>query len=74
FEALPQRWVVERTFVWMGRCRLLSRDYQRTLASAQGGGAGNLPVPDAPDCPFDRGNRNGISTIVTYDSGPKAIS
>jgi len=38
-----------------------------------GGDAGNLPVPDAPDCPFDRGNRNGISTIVTYDSSPKAI-
>ncbi|MCY4306772.1 MAG: hypothetical protein OXC57_00705 [Rhodobacteraceae bacterium] len=29
---------MERTFVWMGRCRPLSRDYQRTLASAQVGG------------------------------------
>jgi len=69
FEALPRRWVVERTFSWTGRCRHLSRDYERTLASAQGGGdAGGLPVSDASDCLCNRGKRNGISTIATYDS------
>jgi len=35
FVPLRQRWVVERTFAWLGRCRRLSRDYERTAASSQ---------------------------------------
>jgi len=26
---LPRRWVVERSFAWMARCRRLARDYER---------------------------------------------
>ena len=26
FEILPRRWVVERTFAWLGRCRRLATD------------------------------------------------
>jgi putative transposase len=29
FKLLPKRWVVERTFGWLGRYRRLSKDYER---------------------------------------------
>ena len=29
FEVIPRRWVVERTFAWVTRCRRLSRDVER---------------------------------------------
>ena len=34
FTVLSRRWVVERTFAWMGRCRRLSKDVERTVASS----------------------------------------
>jgi putative transposase len=35
FKPEPRRWVVERTFAWFGRCRRLSRDFERTISSAE---------------------------------------
>jgi len=29
FEVLPKRWIVERTFAWISRCRCLTRDFER---------------------------------------------
>jgi putative transposase len=34
FHVIPRRWVVERTFSWVGRQRRLSKDYER-LASTE---------------------------------------
>ncbi|MGO8048566.1 transposase, partial [Rhizobium johnstonii] len=35
FEVLPRRWVVERTFAWLGRCRRLAKDWEKSVASAE---------------------------------------
>ena len=35
FQVLPRRWVVERTFGWLGRNRRLSKDYEEYAESSE---------------------------------------
>jgi putative transposase len=35
FKAEPRRWVVERTFAWLGRNRRLAKDFETTITSAE---------------------------------------
>jgi len=35
FEVLPRRWVVERTFSWLGQNRRTSKDYERFCATGE---------------------------------------
>jgi putative transposase len=35
FHVLPRRWVVKRTFAWLGRYRRLSKDYERLCETTE---------------------------------------
>jgi putative transposase len=35
FQVLPRRWVVERSFAWIGHNRRMSKDYERRCASSE---------------------------------------
>jgi transposase len=35
FAVQPRRWVVERTFAWLGRYRRLAKDYERKVQTAE---------------------------------------
>jgi len=36
FDLLPKRWVIERSFGWLGRFRRLARDYERLASTLAG--------------------------------------
>lgn len=35
FEVIPRRWVVERTFAWLGKCRRIAKNWEKIIASAE---------------------------------------
>ena len=34
FDVLPKRWIVERTFAWLNRCRRLAKDFENLTRTA----------------------------------------
>jgi hypothetical protein len=47
FQVIMGRRVVERTFAWLGRCRIHGRDYERRADSTQDAGADQHDPADA---------------------------
>ena len=35
FKALPKRWIVERTFAWLGKFRRLSKDFEQYATTSE---------------------------------------
>jgi transposase len=35
FAVVPRRWVVERTFAWLGKYRRLSKDYEYRIGTSE---------------------------------------
>jgi putative transposase len=35
FAVVPKRWIVERTFGWLSRCRRMSKDYERNVQTSE---------------------------------------
>ncbi|TCJ32229.1 transposase, partial [Parafrankia sp. BMG5.11] len=35
FAVVPRRWVIERTFAWLGKYRRLSKDYEYLTATSE---------------------------------------
>jgi transposase len=35
FAVMPKRWVVERSFAWLGKCRRLWKNWERKLHTSQ---------------------------------------
>ena len=49
FHLLPRRWVIERTFAWLGRNRRLAKDFERLIETTDRHGRGrHHPAAHAP--------------------------
>jgi putative transposase len=54
FVVLPRRWVVERSFAWIGHNRRMSKDYERLCASGEAFVLGRWWRASCPSVPLFR--------------------
>jgi transposase len=52
FYVPPKRWIVERTYGWLGRCRRLAKDYENLTRSHVGFIMLAMMAHAAPNCKF----------------------
>ena len=71
FEALPKRWIVERTWSWLMNSRRLQVDYRaRSDRHRRFHLGGPQPLPPAPDSPSHRSPDRAGETIATVTEIP----
>lgn len=59
FKPEPKRWVIERTFTWLGRNRRLAKVFERTIASAG-------PGPCSPASASLAPSRKSLKTRISF--------